>query len=157
MNKKNIAIGIGSVAFGAFFFISAFSIKQSASSSASASLFPKVISGLMMLMGLLLLLREYMDARKGKSDSSPIELRNGKVVLTFCGAMILYAFMLNVLGFIICTFAYLTSMVILLNKERSRRNIIISVVFGVVFTALLYVMFDQFFNATLPVGIVFGG
>ncbi len=157
MDKKNVSIGIGSVVFGAFFFISALGIKESKASSASASLFPKVITALIVLMGLLLLLREYVRMRNGASSSKPIELKNVKLVIIFCGSMLLYALLLNTLGFIVCTFLYLTSMAVLLDKNRNKRSIVYSIIFGIFLTAAIYLMFNNFFNATLPVGMIFGG
>ena len=71
MDKKNVSIGIGSVVFGAFFFISALGIKEAKASSASASLFPKIITAMMVIMGLLLLLREYVRMHNGSSNPNP--------------------------------------------------------------------------------------
>lgn len=157
MNRKNIIIGIGSVLFGAFFFVSAFSIRQSQASSASPSLFPKVISALMVIMGLLLLLREFVGAGTNKGSAGSITKINGKKVLAFSAAMIAYAALLNVFGFLICTFLYLTGTTFFLGGGKGKTAVARSLVYGALFTALLYIMFERLFNATLPIGIVFGG
>lgn len=157
MDKKNVSIGIGSVVFGAFFFISALGIKEAKASSASASLFPKIITAMMVIMGLLLLLREYVRMHNGSSNPKPIQIKNGKLMLVFCASMLLYALLLEILGFLICTFLYLTAMAILLDKENSRRSMLYKVLFGGLLTAAIYLMFNNFFNASLPIGMIFGG
>lgn len=157
MNRKNIIVGIGSVLFGIFFFVSAFSIRQSQASSASPSLFPKVISALMVIMGLLLLLREFFGVNTEKHNANSITVKNGKHVLAFSAAMLAYAALLNVFGFLFCTFLYLTGMTFFLSERMEKKTAVHSLIYGVVFTALLYVMFERLFNATLPIGIVFGG
>ncbi len=157
MNKKNVIIGIGSVLFGAFFLAFAFAIPRVQASSSSPTLFPKLISALMVLMGVLLLLREYISSRGGEKKKEEIHFKNGKYILIFAGSIVLYAVLLNFLGFIICTFLFLACLTYVLNHEKSWRSVLIAVIYGAVFTVALYFMFERLFNATLPVGSLFRG
>lgn len=157
MNKKNVIIGIGSVLFGAFFLAYAFTIPRVQASSSSPTLFPKIISALMVLMGALLLLREFISSRGNEKKKEGIRFKNGKYILIFAASVVLYSVLINFLGFKICTFLFLTCLTYILNHEKNWKSVLIAVLYGAIFTVALYFMFERLFNATLPVGSLFRG
>ncbi len=157
MDKKSVGLGLASALFGVLFFVMAFQIPEKKVQSSSPSVFPKFISCLMIIMGLLLVLREYVQAKhrediKGKA----LKIENKALVFGAIGAMILYAFLMNVLGFVVSSVQYLFFTMFMLDRSRSPKEIVKKLLISIILTAVIYYVFAGMFHANLPSGILGG-
>lgn len=155
MHKGSIYLSVGGIVLGLTFYISSLSIRQAVALSSSPVEFPRFISALIIITSLLLLVREFVCARREKKEATSLHIANPKIVLGVAGGMVLYVVLLNMLGFIPCTFLYLfgTTLILTLPEKNIWKNLL----YSAVLTGVIYVMFDVAFGATLPVGSIWMG
>jgi len=88
--------------------------------------------------------KEQTDAPKEKKDNTGL-IRSGILF----GATVLYVVLMQVLGFMISTFAYLVSMFLFL-KAKNKLAVAVA---SVALTALMWFAFDHILGVPLPSGI----
>ncbi len=156
MEKKNVGLGLASTLFGVMFFVLAFQIPEKKVQSSSPSMFPKFISCLMIIAGLLLVLREYVQSKHRDSESSAVKIENKGLVFGAIAAMVLYALLMDSVGFVICSVLYLFGSMFMLDRSRSAKEILKKLLISIVLTGVIYYVFAGMFHANLPTGILGG-
>ena len=79
---------------------------------------------------------------------------NSKRMIVSFVALVVYAIVFNLLGYLISTFLFLTFLTWYLTKEKSRATIVKSLLNGVIVTVIIYVVFSTLLNVILPSGFL---
>ena len=133
------------------------------SSGYGPGFYPMVLVIVLFLLLVILFVQETLSDRNSRkisasavegadADEHEFTLSRAKYPAIMFGMMILYSILLEKLGFMIDTFAFLVFGMFLL-KGRSALNIVLSAFF----TAILYFVFGKLLLVRLPAGIFFGG
>lgn len=119
--------------------------------------FPKIIIGILIVLGLILIIQGIVKAKKenrpfiqfkGKrffvEDYDKVKLF-GTVIL-----FVLYIIFLNIVGFIIAGIIFITLFNILYATERNVKQVVVSVIISTIASVVLWFIFGYIFNVTLP-------
>jgi putative tricarboxylic transport membrane protein len=114
--------------------------------------FPKLVAVGLGIFSVILLISAYtgnqVETNPGFSIKDP-GIQRG---IISAGATIIYCLLFEYLGFIVCTFIYLSFLMILL-KDRQYIQIAIT---SITVTAVVYFIFKVLLNITLPSGSLYG-
>jgi putative tricarboxylic transport membrane protein len=111
-----------------------------------SGLFPALIAAIIILLSLFLILFPPKGKREGGAVSAKPLLRLSAV---FTG-LLLYAFFLETLGFLIVSLVLTTFLFIAFGSQR----VWLAVVKGIIFTGLAYLLFEVLLKSNLPKGIL---
>ena len=119
---------------------------------------PTVIGVLILVLSIFLLFTTIkgFKAKAAELENAEIQKYDYKrVILSFISVLI-YAFILKPVGFLICTVVYLPIQMFILapDEKRNKKEIIRFVVIGVIFTLVVYFLFRYGFKIMLPAGIL---
>ena len=113
------------------------------------TLLPRVVSIALIACGLGLAFYKSKDAR-------PVVFKlnenSKRMVISFI-ALLIYAILFNVLGYMLSTFVFLSFLTWYLTKQKNTAAIWKSLLNGLVVTAIIYLVFTQLLNVILPSGI----
>jgi len=113
---------------------------------------PALTSGMMLLMSAIrLVISLRMPADSGAQASKKI-IEIPKNSLITIALVILYAYCMKPVGFIITTFIYMMLQMMILKKEN--RNWIVMIISSLVMSVGVYLLFVHVFNILLPQGIL---
>lgn len=124
--------------------------------STSHMLFPKIIIGILVILGSILLIQKIMKIVKSKEK---ISFKGKKFFeedydkLKFWGAIVLlavYIFILDKIGFIASSIICIFLFNLLFTGTLKKKPMIISAVISVVTTMSIWYVFGVLFNITLP-------
>ena len=170
--RKDIVCGIVLDIIGALMFIGSFGIKHinSLTFDVGSAYFPRICAGLLLFLGTLLIISNIIKmakirnkdeqiestqevAEKNKSKFDSIALIKALIVIA---ALILFTVFLKTVGFIICAFILLLSLILVLapKTEFKKKNIIIWIIISAVASVGIYFLFVEVFNLILPIGII---
>ena len=158
---RDIIGAIVLLAFAVFVFSSSFFIKQTAVSKVGSDVFPKLIGGMLIVIGAVLLigaLGRWLSCRRG--EAAGVKKACEEVVMDFAVVLtpvyiIGYFLLMEPLGFILMTPVYLYLQIRALYVGKKMNHALI-LVFTVVFTVIVYLIFRLAFNLFLPAGILAG-
>ncbi|MDQ0206877.1 tripartite tricarboxylate transporter TctB family protein [Alkalicoccobacillus murimartini] len=114
------------------------------------TLLPRVVSIALMACGLGLV---FYKGKGAKPVTFSLNKNSKRMVVSFI-ALVLYALLFNVLGYLISTFLFLSFLTWYLTDQKSKATIWKSVTNGIVVTAIIYVVFSQLLNVILPAGLL---
>ena len=161
-NYKNIGAAVVVLAFAAFLFIASFFVKTSTVTTLGPEFFPRLISSVIFLLGLLNLrtaIRDYRFLKEHDKLVSAGEKRPWKEVLLdnldwVSGALMLaYVVAIYYLGFLLPSIVYMF-LQILLYTTNQKRNYVLYIVLSIVIPCAVYVLFRNYFHLMLPRGIL---
>lgn len=112
--------------------------------SLDPAFFPRLICILLFIIALTLLILSIKNNSKYKFKN--INLKYSIITIIF---FIIYVFLIEKLGYLVSTIIFMTSIIFLLKSKSFLLNIIFSIIFSVV----IYLMFSKGFNVSLPEGI----
>ena len=121
-------------------------------SSTPPGLFPQIVGGLLVLLGIILTVRELLRYRRGASQPQEVVIQNARPLLIAMALTLAYPFLMKPVGFVVMTFLYLA--VMFYNLEPVLQKLWIKLLVSAVFTALLYVVFGMVFRVSLPEGLL---
>lgn len=120
-----------------------------------AALVPRICAVVIMLCAAKELWSGIASLRKGTggADSSAEEMPSDylKVALTFV-SIILYALLFEKIGFLPATILYIFSQAVLLAPKEGKKNYILYLAIAVIFSVLIYFIFEKVFWIMLPTG-----
>ena len=110
---------------------------------------PFIVATVMILCAVLL----FTSALYKKSADAKILLFTKREVV-LAGMMFVTCFLMTTLGFYSALFLLLFSSLCYIDGRREMRNVVESLAYGVVFTGVLYGIFNVFLRIATPVGIL---
>ena len=120
--------------------------------------YPRLLIYIILVMTISVIVMEFLKNKKvnsvkseESSDSDNASKREKALTLKFISAIVLYALVLKVLGFVIATALFLISSMTVLGY-KNYKNMIILTVFV---TAIIYFGFSSILNVRFPSGIFF--
>lgn len=145
MRRADFAIGLGLLAFAAFYFQQSFAITRGfASDRLGPAFFPRLLAGTLAALAITLIVR----AVSGRSDPTrPPPIRGG----VFAGIMaltVVYALLMPRMGFVLATAVLLGVVIWLLGLRRL--TVLAAAAVGM--TLVLYVVFGRALHVLLPMG-----
>ena len=139
LNKVNVIMGAVVAGIGAYFVWAGRALPSPVTASTPPGLFPQIVGGLLVLLGIILTVRELLRYRRGASQPQEVVIQNARPLL-------------KPVGFVVMTFLYLAAM--FYNLEPVLQKLWIKLLVSAVFTALLYVVFGMVFRVSLPEGLL---
>jgi len=132
-------------------------IPQRGLGKTEADLFPKIMIAIVAFLGLCLLVQSLIRMKNENGFKINISFRtlykdNKKVIWTFL-IFAAYVFALNILDYFVSSILFLMSLYMLIAEKRQKIWIVLLGV--IVFTAILYIIFQQALSVFLPKGLFF--
>ena len=147
MRRADLLIGVGLLAFAAFYFQQSFAITVGfAADRLGPNFFPRLLALTLVACALALIGRSL----RGRSDPAPLPPMRVPLLVWTLGLTIAYALALQRLGYLIATPLYLAALVWLLGY-RSPAGLA-GTALGV--TAALYLVFAQALKVLVPMGLL---
>ncbi|QTQ14966.1 tripartite tricarboxylate transporter TctB family protein [Treponema parvum] len=160
-NKTKSGLGVGLFFFilAVFYFIGSVSIESYnpfGKTGLSSRAVPQTFAILMAVLSLTIIVDSILKAKKEKGSSAEKAKVNrkttGKLLLAIF-LLLVYIFLFNRLGFIISTILYLFAMIYLLLPNKTSRNIVLTALFSIAVSFLIYTIFNKALGLILPAGI----
>lgn len=158
--KKNVYSGIFFFLFSVFLYAESYNMNISKADPIGPQMFPRIVA---ICIALLAVWQMIKNGREQKSavaaDSKPTENHkklNIPILLTIA-ILIVYPLLLESVGFIILTSLYLFCQIFLLLPKgsiRIKKEVITATAVAVLFSLLLYFLFNKVFQIILPAGIL---
>lgn len=114
-----------------------------------ADVLPKGLGYLLVLLSLILFLQNRPETKEQKQKRT-LEKQEVIILLSILGTVLLYIFLLEIVGFVINTILFLIIMTRVLGYVKWRTNIVVSVLF----TLILYLSFNYLLQIYLPQGFL---
>lgn len=112
-------------------------------------LFPKLISIILLICGVLLAFRTYAKIRvKNRSGNTDDDVNQERVYLPLLIVLVGYIILMNIVGFFISTPIFLYACCRVFNIKK-----LFSVIFSLVATGIIYVLFIQILFVPFPDGV----
>lgn len=141
MRKANLMLSGALIVFSGFVYYMISKLPK------EAALYPLFVTSLFFILSIMLLYKSYVDKdNKEESSFKNLEFKQLLFVLISSG---LYVALINVLGYILATFAYV--LVTLFGLRIKKIN---SLLISLGFCLFVYVVFKIFLNVPLPKGII---
>lgn len=145
--------------FGIFYFLFAFKIRKFGDAVLDSQSLPKILGVILITTSLIQTVKTFLEAQRNsnvdKVDKKEDDAPDIKKVIYTLALMIVYAVILKPLGFLISTalFVFLQSLV-LESESDTKKNRLVSIIFAVVFSIVIYLIFVRVFSLVLPAGIL---
>jgi len=152
VKKANIISAFIGMFVSAVAFRYTFTFKQFKNVPVGPEFFPRVLAVALFIFCVLLLLTNLRDTEANKKTAPTMSLKNRGMQKALAGLAIVtaYAFLWEVLGFLIITPIAIFSMTLLLGKRTYIKMIIVSV--GV--TAIVFIAFKHLLGIQMPLGFM---
>ena len=154
--NKDIVFGIGMLAFGLVYFLLALQIPEFNDGNVSSDFLPEVYGVCVMVLSAIQVFQGFRE-RSGKETGEKKEAFIVKeVVITFI-LLIAYVALLKPIGFFLSSSLFLICLITLFTDPENRKkpkNIILTVLISVLFSAAVYLIFTRVFTLSLPAGIL---
>ena len=160
---QNIVIGGIIIAFSTAMLINSSTIridKFSSSPVDNAAFLPRLIFGVLIVIGIVMIVQGIQDIKKNKKkllEGEALE-KASRETLRSLGALcilLLYILCFKPVGFIISSILFLVGMMFYMTKKEDRKPIVF-IIISVVMTLVVYFCFKKFLYIYLPAGILKG-
>ena len=108
--------------------------------------FPRLICIILFLISLILLIFSIKNKNYSKIKDKNQNLKYSVITIIF---FIAYVFLIEKLGYLTSTIMFMISIIFLLKSK----SLLINIIFSVVFSSVIYLLFSKGFNVSLPEGI----
>ena len=149
--KADFFSGIGIAIFAAVFFIMAGTYPEADGYGLGPGGFPRIVTGTMFILGVLLSLNSFVVARRGVKEDVRVTVPELLNMLLLAAAFLGYIFVIQYLGYIITTIIFLFLFMYLYGDRKWKRMALVTVV-G---TAATYALFKYVFLIYLPAFYLF--
>lgn len=161
----DLIAGLVTMAFAIGLYVASLFIKQFIFSGVGADFLPKIIAGILLVLGGILVLRGVADirarqaagAKQGRgedpADTQAAARPHYKAVMATFLLLLLYGIFIDKLGFPIVTVVYLFLQILILTP-REKVNCWRFALISLVSTAAIYGIFTYAFKLMLPMGIL---
>lgn len=165
-NGNDFLLGLVMLSISTFLVVSPYIVKGGVISGvgggffARADVYIKMLASFLLLLSIILIIKSINFKRS--EHVKPLNIRITKEAALSAVALVLYVFLLPVVGFVITSFALIFFLVLLyMNKESKDeaasgdkkqliRRIIIAAIYSAVLVAILYIIFTQLLGSVLP-------
>ena len=132
-------------------------LPASAVMSVGPDFMPTVIGLVTLILAIILLIMSIkgFKANAAKLEAEPPKSVEYKRVILSMLVILLYAFLLQTVGFIVLTLVYLPIQIFILapDENRTKKDIILYLIISVIFTFVVFFLFRYGFKIMLPAGI----
>ncbi len=157
-----VEVVIGAIFVSYFFAARGIGKKAIARAAFGPDFYPMLIAVIVVALCALLFFFDLYALVKKRGTSGPVsetsrsgEKKQTKTVLVTLLFIVAYIALLDILGFILTTFLYLTLQISLLSPHAlTKRSILLYGGLSAVFAAAVYFIFTEFFLLMLPAGIL---
>ncbi len=149
--KADFFSGIGIAIFAAVFFIMAGTYPEAEGYGLGPGGFPRIVTGTMFVLGVLLSLNSFVVARRGVKEDVRVTVPELLNMLLLAAAFLGYIFVIQYLGYIITTVIFLFLFMYLYGDRKWKRMALVTVI-G---TAATYALFKYVFLIYLPAFYLF--
>lgn len=145
-------IGLITIVLGIVYGILAFNIRRSPIGNPFApSMFPFMLAGFMVLMGVIVLLRSNPTQLKqafsiSKNNRDADDVKGNKMISITVLSGIIYALMFEHFGYVISTIVFMMINLFVTEPEKRIRNLIVALIFSLV----VYYVFFYMLGISLP-------
>lgn len=157
MHKDYIS-GLAAVAIGVFVFIySATFSKGGLSVAENPAIYPRIVAGVVVFLGSLLLIRTAGDRKAAAQRAAPSASVDAAVpegrtrVLKIAAALVGYVVLIWLIGFAVSSILFCFATPLILGTSKKTAAIV-----SISLTVVIYVLFFIFFKVPIPHGILFG-
>lgn len=157
---RDVILGAFVILLGVGLYIMSFGIKSVALNLIKADFFPRLIAGLFVILGAILLAMGLKEAKtyvEPEKKEAPFWKNDGTISMLETLALIaVYVLLIKSVGFIIMTFLYLLAqMYVLTPKEkRTKKNLLLFIAISFITSFGIYLLFVRVFYLMLPAGIL---
>ena len=160
---QGIVIGAIVIAFSTGLLINSATIRVDKFSSSpvdNAAFMPRLIFGILIVIGIVMIIQGIQDIKKNKKkllEGEALE-KASRETLRSLGALcilLLYILCFKPVGFIISSILFLVGMMFYMTKKEDRKPIVF-IIISVVMTLVVYFCFKKFLYIYLPAGILKG-
>lgn len=109
-----------------------------------AGFFPKLVCIILAILSIVMFVKSFKDKKIYKFS------KNNKNTFIIIGLCIGYLFLMEKIGYLLSTIIFSFSVIITLD----RKNLIMNVIFSIIFPIGIYYLFSKVFNVSLPTGIL---
>ena len=114
--------------------------------SLGPAFFPRLICIILFLIALILIIFSIKNKDYSKIKNKNPNLKYSVITIIF---FIVYVFLIEKLGYLTSTIIFMISIIFLLKSK----SLLINIIFSVVFSSVIYLLFSKGFNVSLPEGI----
>lgn len=154
---RDMAAGAAILLLGGVMFITSFSISSGASTGMGPAFMPRLLSGMLTVLGILILMEGIKQARtesqkekeeKGKSDYLSVILS--------VGFLLVYIAAIKPVGFMMSSMVYLFAQINLFTwkMEKTKASYLLYLVISVVAAVAVFYIFTKGFKLMLPAGFL---
>jgi len=158
--KKDIHSGLVFMLMSIFIFIGSFYIPKSTSDILGSRFFPRVVSGLILLLSMILAIKGLIKVRAmtDGDEKKQSSRKYSKPLLLTVFILFVYYLMVLYIGFTVTSILYIFFQSLILMQQRdfkNRKKLIILVVVSIVIPIVINSIFLRVFSIILPVGRLF--
>ena len=141
-----------SIIFGLIYAFFAYNLKRSPMGDPLApSIFPLIVAGGLVLFGIMLVMKSNIGElklafEKIKASTTETSILSRKMIIMTVLGSVVYAIIFDHLGYVISTFLFITFIMTILERNKLKRNIIVSLIFSIV----VYYVFFYLLGISLP-------
>jgi putative tricarboxylic transport membrane protein len=153
LDKQNSITGVLVVIFGTLIIwvANGYGLRGLSPDPLGPSVYPKALGAALVVLGVILTVVSFKNRRKPEEENKPFLQSGGKRVLAILAAGLIYAVVLETIGYIICTVA-LILVIMIVTGERNKKKLAIT---SVSISIGLYFAFTELFMVLLPSGFLF--
>ncbi|WP_338971463.1 tripartite tricarboxylate transporter TctB family protein [Fusobacterium nucleatum] len=129
-----------------FFITFNFEVFEMDKYSLGPAFFPRVVCILLFVVALILLIFLIKNKNYLKNKYKNQNFKYSIITIIF---FIIYVFLIEKLGYLTSTIIFMISIIFLLKSK----SFLINIIFSVVFSSIIYLLFSKGFNVSLPNGI----
>ena len=129
-----------------FFITFNFEVFEMDKYSLGPAFFPRLVCILLFVVALILLIFSIKNKNYSKNKYKNLNLKYSIITIIF---FIIYTFLIEKLGYLTSTILFMISIIFLLKNK----SFLINIIFSVVFSSIIYLLFSKGFNVSLPDGI----
>lgn len=154
MKKKNIGLGVFSIAFGIGMLLLSNGIRDFAAVGVGAKFFPRIAGIGFILIGVLLVYQQRGALANGAStEKAPSYDRSANLsVVLSMGLLAIYLILVPRLGYIISSTIYIFGQTLILNRGAKHHYLRFALI-AIISAAVTYILFVKVFRVMIPAGI----
>lgn len=167
--RRDIVSGsvLGAASLGLYLHVSTYPVREGQSAAISPGFYPQMLTLFLLTLAVIQIGTAVRNALKqraqGLSSSSSQQMqplwkdrRSLTLLLITLGALVLYPFVMRILGFTITGLLFLGTLITALSAGYRRgRNVLLIVGTTIAIGLLTYVVFRRFLNIPFPQGVLF--
>ena len=154
MTRNDRLIGLAVLVLGVLMVFRAFTLDFPEFANDPGPVFmPKVIGFLLILCAIGLLVWPQQPEEKKDAESVHKKKENQLKMVITAVSLVIYAVLINFLGFFISTVLFLSFLTWFLSEVKNKKVVILSVTSGLIITTTIFIVFEKLLSIILPKGI----